>query len=154
MGSQTPLRLANGAAMFVTLEVTLPSSVVTPVVYYVQADGTLTPAGVDGTWQGVAIAAGGTVLAQQADVPQTDDTTFTLGVLMDHLSDYVIGLALQPTTPPPDENPDSSSSPGGYGTCFIESAGADPIDGSALLSVMLLLGGLGLTVGFQVNNGR
>lgn len=114
MGALEKLRLGGDEKMFVSIEVTLPANISTPVVYQVESDGSLTPAGVIGTWNGNKIAVGGTIMAERLNVPHTGATTFTLGVLLDHMSDYVIGSLRGVATPSV-----KSGSLDEYGPCFI-----------------------------------
>lgn len=62
-------RLDVSALIYVELDVTLPADADPPKIYYLNADGTLEKAGVDGTTDaGVAIQQGGTVLNTTEDV--------------------------------------------------------------------------------------
>ena len=90
MGSSKKLRLNNGV-VFVSLDATLPARINHPVLYQVETDGELKPAGVNGTWRGQDIHVGGTILATRYNVPETGLTTFTMGVLLDHMSEFVVG---------------------------------------------------------------
>jgi len=140
MGASMPLRLADNATLFVTLKVILPSAVTDPVVYYTEEDGALTPAGVDGQWQGIAIETGGTVLDRHVNLPQTGVTTFTLGVMMDHLSGYAIGPSSLSNSNP---NGGGSMPSSDYGPCFVGSAkytsGSPSINWPGFLLVLLVM---------------
>jgi hypothetical protein len=58
---------------------------------------------------------GETILAERFNVPETGVTTFTIGVLMDNMSNYVIGSLSNEA-----ESPQSLSvSTDNYGPCFI-----------------------------------
>jgi len=97
MGSAAEkLSLGEGQTMFVNLDITMPSNVEEPMVFLLEADGSLTVAGVDGVYGDQEIEAGGTVLATQADVPEEGYTTYTLGLLLDHMSTYVAGTVVEP----------------------------------------------------------
>ncbi len=69
MGTDNRLRLKNNQTMFVVIEVTFPSSITDFSVYYLEPDGTQTPAGVDGTWRDLEISQGGTILNSSAGHP-------------------------------------------------------------------------------------
>ena len=96
--------------MVARVDVTLPSTSAIPSIYYLEADGTLTLAGVDGEKGGQAYEAGGTVLATRPDVPGTGYTTYTIGLLLDHMSTFAAGTKGTPPTPTPS---------GSGGGCFI-----------------------------------
>jgi chitodextrinase len=92
MGSPTQkLELGEGQIIFVKVDITMPSSAPEPSIYYVEADGSLTLAGVDGEREGQSIQQGGTVLATQVGVPEDDYTTYTFGLLLDHMSEFAAG---------------------------------------------------------------
>jgi hypothetical protein len=115
MGSDQRLRLGKGAKMFVVLEVTLPAYITTPVIYQVEPDGSLKPSGANGNWRGNDILVGGTILAERFNSPETGVNTFTIGVLMDHMSEYVIGSLSNEAEP----QVNFSASTDNYGPCFI-----------------------------------
>ena len=97
MGSQTQkLELGEGQTMFVKVDITMPSSAPEPSIYYLEADGSLTLAGVDGERDGQTIKKGGTVLATQVGVPEDDYTTYTFGLLLDHMSEFAAGAKAAP----------------------------------------------------------
>jgi len=100
--------------MFVMLEATLPTFITTPQIYQVDPDGSLQLAGINGNCRGNDIMVGGTILTERFNVPETGVTTFTIGVLMDHMSEYVIGPLLDEAEPWAD-----FSSSDNYGPCFI-----------------------------------
>ena len=123
MGADSQLRLKNNETMFVTVDVTIPNDSPVPDVYYIAADGNRTLAGVDGTWQGLEIDQGGTILATQANTPEAGKTTYTIGLLLTHMSEFAIG-----SIPSPDDSegsipsPDDSDPDDTYSSCFIETA--------------------------------
>jgi len=91
MGSATEkLEIAEARTMFVDIEVTWPTASKRPSIYYLDADGSLTPAGVDGTYNGQSIESGGTELAKQVGVPEDGYTTYTFGLLLDHMSTFAV----------------------------------------------------------------
>lgn len=121
MGSPSErLTLGQDQTIFVKIDITMPSSALEPSIYYVEADGSLTPAGVDGERDGQPIQKGGTLLAIQLDVPEAGYTTYTFGLLLDHMSTYAAGVV-------GDDSSDSSggmshSGSSGDSRCFIATA--------------------------------
>ena len=111
MGADVPLQLKTGTA-FASLEVTVPSYAPPPQVYYIGPDNELELAGVQGTWQGIDIEKGGTVLSTRTHTPEEGLTTYHIGLMIDHLSDYAIGSAGTGGTSRNDD----------YGPCFIGAA--------------------------------
>jgi len=86
MGSATEkLVLEGDQTIFVEVDITMPTSDGSPSIYYVEADGSLTLAGVEGTYNGQSIQSGGTELAKQDGVPEDGYTTYTFGLLLDHM---------------------------------------------------------------------
>jgi hypothetical protein len=88
---------------------------------------------------------GGTVLAERFNVPQTGVTTFTLGILLDHMSDYVIGAQMGAVPVPV---PDTVGASDEYGVCFIGAADATPRGSFIHIPIMGLLI-LGLVLHFR-----
>ncbi|MCP4116897.1 MAG: hypothetical protein GY737_16125, partial [Desulfobacteraceae bacterium] len=88
--------------MFVKIEVPMPSSGPEPSIYYVAPEGDITVAGVHGTRDDVAYPPGGKVLATRHDVPEPGMTSYTIGLVLDHMSTYAAGSY---TTPEPDSLP-------------------------------------------------
>ncbi|MFH1985857.1 MAG: immunoglobulin-like domain-containing protein [Pseudomonadota bacterium] len=84
------LKLELSQNVAIRMDVTMPSGDL-PVIYYIEANGSLTPAGVSGEKDGIAYQPGGTVLATQDDVPESGYTTYTFGLLLDHMSSFVAG---------------------------------------------------------------
>jgi len=121
LGADQMLKLGSDTSVFVVMEVSLPAYVSEPLVYQVETDGNLSVAGVSGTWQGIDMIAGGTILAERFNVPETGVTTFTLGILLDHMSDYVIG-----STEDDVPLPITFGSSDEYGMCFIGAAHGAP----------------------------
>jgi len=114
MGIDDFLRLKNGATFFVLIEVPLPASVNGPAVYYASPEGVLTLAGVAGEWRGIQLAQGGTILTERPDIPETGLTTYTIGLLLNSMSNYAIGsLPLGSTDDPSDVGGDD------YGACYV-----------------------------------
>jgi len=126
-GSDSLLRIKSGATMFVTLEAVFPSSVAHPLVYYFEPDGILTLAGVNGKWREIGIAQGGTILSKRLNAPEEGLTTFTVGLLLDHMSEYAIGLKLDEGIQYSDDR---------YGACTI---GSTITDNTAPLQYFILL---------------
>ena len=123
MGAIQGLRLGEGARMFVSLEISLPAYITSPRVYQVEPDGSFQPAGSNGNWRGYDILVGGTILAERFNTPETGVTTFTIGVLMNHMSEYVIGsLSNEAET-----LADFSNSTDNYGPCFIGAIVSIPV---------------------------
>jgi hypothetical protein len=113
VGADVTLRLKNGAVMFANLDLILPSHFQAPKIYYIRPDGELEPAGVQGIWQGIDIEKGGTVLSARPDTPEDGLTTYTLGLLLDHFSDYAIGFSSN------NGYSDLFQGSDDYGPCFI-----------------------------------
>ncbi|MEN8246965.1 MAG: hypothetical protein ABFS43_18905, partial [Thermodesulfobacteriota bacterium] len=113
MGADVTLGLKNGAVMFANVETTLPSHLPEPEVYYLDPESGLELAGVQGTWQGIDIEKGGTVLSARPNTPENGLTTYTLGLLLDHFSDYAIGSTGSSSFS------DLFQSDDAYGPCFI-----------------------------------
>jgi len=90
MGNPTE-RLNLSENMLVVLTVTRDTAAGAPEVYYLESDGSLTPAGLHGTKNGKEYKEGGTVLVTREDVPEEGKTTYTIGLLLDHMSTFVVG---------------------------------------------------------------
>ncbi len=88
------LSLGSGQTMLVTMEVTIPSENGTPVVYYLEADGSIMLAGVDGQKDSIVYARGGSIMADRPDTPEIGQSTFTIGILLDHMSSYAVSTNL------------------------------------------------------------
>jgi len=139
-GADFPLYLQDGATLFMSLEVTLPRNIARPQVYFVEPEGDITLAGVDGQWQGMDIAQGGTILATRLNTPEEGLTTYGIGLMLDHLSEYALGtmdaLELNPVSG--DLTSDDS-----YGPCIIDTAGSDSLFHSwnlpAIFAAVLIL---------------
>jgi len=127
MGTGAMLRLKNGKPMFLTIDVSFPDDVFEFLVYYIEPDNSLTPAGVDGMYRGTMIRQGGTILAVRPDTPEEGRITYTIGLLLTHLSEYAIGSILPPENV---VNMDDD-----YSACFIKSAS----DGFGMSSPRTLL---------------
>jgi len=92
MGSATErLELGDDQFLVVTVDITLSSDAPEPLIYYLEADNSVTLAGVDGEKGGVSYLQGGAVLATQVDVPESGYTTYTFGLMLDHMSTFVAG---------------------------------------------------------------
>ena len=91
------------------ITVTLSSTEPLPKVYHVAPDTTLTLAGVNGARDGQTYEKGGTLLTTRPETPEAGYTTYTIGLLMNHMSNYVVGTKADSGTP-------SGSS---YDPCFI-----------------------------------
>jgi hypothetical protein len=121
MGATTDLAL-TGQNMFVCITLSIPSDAPVPSVYYLNANGNLELAGVSGQRNGQSIEQGGTLLATRTDVPETGFTTYTIGLLLDHMSTFVLGKILeedQAEDTSGSENQNSGFSTGGSDRCFI-----------------------------------
>jgi hypothetical protein len=121
------------------MEMILPNNVVAPTIYYVSSDGDLSLAGVAGKWRDIDINSGGTPLSVLQDIPKEGLTTYTYGLLLQHMSQYALGFEL--------EN-DNGGFNDDYGLCFTYSisTNVDAIHvlfGWALVvAVFILLGAL------------
>ncbi|MEA2014151.1 MAG: C25 family cysteine peptidase, partial [Thermodesulfobacteriota bacterium] len=103
------LYMAEGQKAFLKIDVTeLMSSGKTPKIFFLEADGSLSLAGVEGTYNGQTIAVGGTLL---------EGETNKLGLFIDHFSTFVAAVSTETPTPTP-------ASDGGGGGCFIATVGA------------------------------
>ena len=127
MGSPTEaLSLGEGQTIFVELDIAIPSSVGKPTLYYFDAGGDIAPAGIDGSRQGRTIEKGGTALSERVDVPEAGYTTYTLGLLIDHMSTFGAAVAGSKDTAAVSTAADSEPDGGGSG-CFITvAAGGTP----------------------------
>ena len=106
------LNLSKPALMI--LEVTAPNGI-TPLAYYLDgSDSSKTTAGISGTaeieGENVEIKPGGTVIEA---TPSGDKTKYTIAILLDHFSSYVVGWTKNETA--------SASDEGGSSGCFIKS---------------------------------
>jgi hypothetical protein len=127
MGADKFLRLKNHRTMFVKIEVAIPASDPEPLVYYVAPDESIEIAGVNGTRDNVEYNPGGKILAARHDAPESGMTTYTIGMLLDHMSTYAAGSYTAPGPgldpgPGPDSDSGSGSgsgSGGSSGGCFI-----------------------------------
>lgn len=91
MGTDADLRTKNKQPMFVKMKVALPTGLMDPVVYYIPAQGRPEAAGISGEWVGFPLEPGGTVIGSpRYDIPEPGYTTFTLGLLLDHMSVYAV----------------------------------------------------------------
>jgi hypothetical protein len=118
MGADVTLHLKNDAVMFATLDIILPSHLQKPTVYYLAPDNGLEPAGVQGTWQGIDIEKGGTILSARPNTPASGLTTYSLGILLDHFSEYAVGFSTNTNA----GNSDIIQAIDSYGPCFIGTA--------------------------------
>jgi len=108
----------------VTLEIIMSDAEATPVIwYYNRSEGTFELAGKNGEKDGVTYAPGGVVLGRVGN-------TYTMGVLTDHMSDYVLGV--QPTVT--NVTPDS----GYLGTLIITGTNFHP-------NATVIIGGMALS---------
>jgi len=139
MGSNDLLWLGDDTSLFLTMEMILPNNVVAPTIYYVSSDGDLSLAGVAGKWRDIDINSGGTPLSVLQDIPKEGLTTYTYGLLLQHMSQYALGFELE------NDNGDFNDD---YGLCFTYSisTNVDAIHvlfGWALVvAVFILLGAL------------
>ncbi len=91
MGSTSEqLFLGAGQTMLITMDVPIPNGSGIPVIYYLEADGSITLAGVDGQKEGLVYTQGGRIMATRTDTPEIGQTTFTIGILLDHMSSYAV----------------------------------------------------------------
>jgi len=122
MGSATEkLEFAGDQTIFAKVDITMPSNAAVSSIYYVEADGSLTVAGVDGTYNGQIIESGGTVLATQVGVPEDGYTTYTFGLLLDHMSTFAASAETSAVDAETSAAPSESGGGGGGGGCFINS---------------------------------
>ncbi len=99
--------------MVIALTVSRSAAKGAPLIYYLDADGGTTPAGVAGVKDGREYEAGGTVLEVRADEPEAGKNTYRIGLLLDHMSTFVVGNKGAASGQPPS---------GGGGKCFIDVA--------------------------------
>ncbi|RLB69736.1 MAG: hypothetical protein DRH04_04700, partial [Deltaproteobacteria bacterium] len=91
MGSTSEqLFLGAGQTMLITMDVPIPNGSGIPVIYYLEADGSITLAGVNGQKDSVVYTQGGRIMATRTDTPEIGQTTFTIGILLDHMSSYAV----------------------------------------------------------------
>ena len=110
MGSANQkLEFDGNQTIFTKVDITMPSNPPVSSIYYVEADGSLTNAGIDGQFNGQNIQSGGTVLAKQDGVPEDGYTTYTFGLLLDHMSTFAASTKA------------AKSSKSDTGGCFINS---------------------------------
>jgi len=141
MGNPTT-KLVLDKPMLVTLTIVRASDAAAVKIYYLPENADPELAGIDGTasigGEDVSIAKGGTILATQVDTPVAGKTTYTVAVLMDHMSSYVASSALPTAAPAVDDG----------GTCFINTASFDSNSGSrvglmfVLMAMVLGFGGI------------
>ncbi len=140
MGSAVKLVLDK--PMLVTLTIVRASDAPAFKIYYLPDNADPELAGIDGTesigGEDVTIAQGGTITATQADTPAVGQTTYTVVVLMDHMSSYLASSTLPVITPAAAAGDDSS-------TCFINTANFDSNSGSR---VGLMIGLMAMVLGF------
>lgn len=85
-------------------------------IYYLPEGGSPELAGIDGASGGKNYAKGGTVLTSDKDTPAAGQTTYHVGLLLEHMSSYVAASEL-PAAPAAGGGDD-----GGGGGCFIATA--------------------------------
>jgi hypothetical protein len=133
-------KLVLDKPMLMTLTIVRASDAPAFNIYYLPENAAPELAGIDGTasigGEDVNIAKGGTILETQADTPDDEKTTYTVAVLLDHMSSYVAASSL-PTAAP--------AASGDSSDCFINTAGFDSNSGS---SMGLLFGLMAMALGF------
>ena len=112
MGSSEE-RIFLSGPMVVTLTITRSADGGAPRVYYLEADGTSSLAGIAGVRDGVGYVAGGTVLEVEEHEPEEGYDTYRIGLLIDHMSTFVVGK----------KGSSSSVQGGDGGGCFIRTSG-------------------------------
>jgi len=147
MGAVNQLQLKNDATLFFTIEVILPTGSADPVIYQKTTDGGVPLAGVARIWRGIEIVSGGTPLAVVHDFPEEGLTTYTFGLMLEHMSEYILGLAAEYDTGGMNDT---------YGFCLIGNpiSATRPTQSISLLvmaaTVVVLL--LFVLAGFWINS--
>lgn len=85
-------------------------------IYYIPEGGDPELAGITGTSGGQEYAKGGTILSTNADTPAAGQTTYKVGVLLDHMSTYIAASIL------PEAAAAGGDGSDGGGGCFIATA--------------------------------
>ncbi|WP_300667992.1 IPT/TIG domain-containing protein [Desulfoluna sp.] len=110
LGGKNLLRFKDGKTVLVKIKVRMPNGTSEPSIYYLPPTGEAELAGIDGEKDGQSYEKGGTVLDTRQDVPEAGYTTYTIGVLLDHMSTYAAGV--------------ESESNNSDGSCFIGASSA------------------------------
>ena len=135
MGSPVEeLELGEGQTVFVRIDISMPGSAPEPSIYYLEADGSLTLAGVDGEKGGQGIEQGGTLLATRVDVPEAGWTTYTLGLLLDHMSTFAAGDSTAPGDSTGSDSSGSGSDGGSSGSDGGSSGGSGVHDSGCFIA--------------------
>ncbi|MCG8471884.1 MAG: choice-of-anchor D domain-containing protein, partial [Desulfobacterales bacterium] len=113
MGAENLMSLKNGRTFYTEIEVIRPSESPAPKIYYVSPQEELSLAGVSGSINGFLLEPGGTPLTIRYDTPFPGQTTWTIGLLMNHMSTYAVGSPL--SSPPTPSNRKK------FGVCFVQS---------------------------------
>jgi hypothetical protein len=134
-------KLVLDKPMLMTLTIVRASDAPAFKIYYLPENAAPELAGIDGTasigGEDVSVAKGGTILETQADTPDDGKTTYTVAVLLDHMSTYVASSTLPVAAPVAADDDDS--------VCFINTAGVDSSSGSGM---GLLVGLMAMALGF------
>ncbi len=104
--SDTPLFLSGGSPGWLTVTVVLPEGAADPTLWRTDPGGGVSPAGLEGEMDGIAVSEGGTVIDRAADTPEPGFVAVTLVALVDELGTYAAGDR-------------SEADGGGGGGCFI-----------------------------------
>ena len=101
--------------MVVSLKVRRNADEGVPQVFYLEADGTTSLAGIEAERAGVSYKKGGTVLEERENEPEEGRTTYAIGLLLDHMSTFVVG----------NKTGSSATFGGDNGGCFIHTSGEE-----------------------------
>ena len=116
LGSSESLRLKENKTIYMQINAVVPEGSNVPSVYYVAPDNTITLAGMRCVKNGITMERGGTVLSVQNDIPEPGFMTYTLGLMIDHMSTYAIGTKFNENSGGNGINSDIDSN---GGPCFI-----------------------------------
>jgi hypothetical protein len=81
--------------IFVRIDITMPDSTSDPSIYYIEPDGNISLAGIEGIRFEKMIKKGGTILSRRIGIPETGLTSYTFGLLLDHMSKFAVGIESQ-----------------------------------------------------------
>ncbi|MGA1869572.1 MAG: NBR1-Ig-like domain-containing protein [bacterium] len=96
MGSSShKLIFGEEQAIFVRIDITMPDSTSDPSIYYIEPDGNISLAGIEGIRFEKMIKKGGAILSRQIGIPETGLTSYTFGLLLDHMSIFAVGIESQ-----------------------------------------------------------
>ncbi|CAN2039125.1 hypothetical protein GMMP15_1050014 [Candidatus Magnetomoraceae bacterium gMMP-15] len=114
MGStDEKLLLGENQTILVKTDISVPDYESAPLIYYLEADGSFTLAGLDKEKDGVYYEKGGTILSVRNQTPEEGYITYTFGLLLDHMSNFAVGQLIpeeeEPSIEPAIEQPDDET---------------------------------------------